>query len=379
MLLGALIDAGVPAEVIAGSIEALQLKGLSVSAEKIVKRGIAGTKAHVVTPHEHAHRHLPDVVAIIEAAAIAPALKKRACAVFRTLAAAEAEVHAIAIDEVHFHEVGALDAIADVVGVVAGFEYLGVSAISCRGMPMSHGTVKCEHGVLPVPAPAVLRLMSGVPTYPLDIDGETVTPTAAALLRELVTDWRDAPAMTISQQGYGAGTKDFPRANVLRLIVGTVAPDATRAETLELLSTNLDDMNPEWLPPLLDRLLTAGALDAWLTPILMKKGRPAQMLSVLCGAATVETLRTLMFQHTSTLGIRRETVERTSLERKISRVDTEWGPVNVKVARLPHGEERAAPEHADCRRISEAHDVPLARVYDAAMDAWRRGKFTSVR
>ncbi len=260
-----------------------------------------------------------------------------------------------------------------------GFEYLGVSAISCRGMPMSHGTVKCEHGVLPVPAPAVLRLMSGVPTYPLDIDGETVTPTAAALLRELVTDWRDAPAMTISQQGYGAGTKDFPRANVLRLIVGTVAPDATRAETLELLSTNLDDMNPEWLPPLLDRLLTAGALDAWLTPILMKKGRPAQMLSVLCGAATVETLRTLMFQHTSTLGIRRETVERTSLERKISRVDTEWGPVSVKVARLPHGEERAAPEHADCRRISEAHDVPLARVYDAAMDAWRRGKFTSVR
>ncbi|NJN53045.1 MAG: nickel pincer cofactor biosynthesis protein LarC, partial [Gammaproteobacteria bacterium] len=377
MLLGALIDAGVPAEVIARSIDALHLQGVIVSAEKVVKRGIAATKAHVMTPREHAHRHLPDVIGIIEGAALDSAVKAKACAVFHTLATAEGAVHAIPIEQVHFHEVGALDAIADVVGVVAGFAHLNAKSVSCRGIPMSHGTVKCEHGLLPVPAPAVLRLMQGVPTYPIDIDGETVTPTAAALLRELVTDWRDAPAMTITRQGYGAGTKEFPRANVLRLVIGTSSAASTDVETLELLSTNLDDMNPEWLPPLLERLLAAGALDAWLTPILMKKGRPAHTLSVLCAPMLVDVLRSLVYQHSTTLGVRQQTVQRSSLPRTIHAVDTPWGAVSVKVARLPGGEQRAVPEYADCRRISEAHGVSLSRIYEAAVGGWQRGEFTA--
>ncbi len=378
MLLGGLIDAGVPVAVITSAIEALSLPGLIVTAEKVVKRGVSATKAHVAAPHEHVHRHLPDIVAIIERAPLLEAIKTKSCAVFRTLAAAEAKVHDIPIDHVHFHEVGALDAIADVVGVVAGFAHLNAEAVSCRGLPASHGTVKCEHGVLPVPAPAVLRLMEGVPTYPLDIDGETVTPTAAALLRELVTHWGEASAMRITAQGYGAGSKDFPRANVLRMVVGSATTDtANRVETLTLLSTNLDDMNPEWLPPLLDRLLAAGALDAWLTPILMKKGRPAYTLCALCPAPVVDAIRTLIYLHTSTLGVRQENVLRSSLPRESGRVETRWGSVTIKVARLPGGEERAAPEHNDCRHISDAHDVPLAQVYDAAMAAFRRGEFTT--
>lgn len=372
MLLGALVDCGVPIDTIRDSIAALGLERLDVTVERLDKRGIAATKVHVLAPHEHVHRHLPDIVEIISRARLDEAVKHKACDVFRTLAIAEARVHGIAVDDVHFHEVGALDAIADVVGVVAGFAHLRLDALSCRGIPVSHGTVRCEHGVLPVPAPAVVHLMEGLPTYPLDIDGETVTPTAAALLKELVTHWCAAAAMTIERNGYGAGSKDFPRANVLRLVVGRSESNATveRVESLALLSTNLDDMNPEWLPPLLARLLEAGARDAWLTPILMKKGRPAHTLSVLCDPSAASALREIVYVHTSTLGIRETVVDRFSLPRASRRVATRWGEIAIKIATLPDGSERAAPEHDDCRRASDQHGVSIATVHEAAMAAW---------
>jgi pyridinium-3,5-bisthiocarboxylic acid mononucleotide nickel chelatase len=372
MLLGALVDAGVPLAVLQGTIEALGLEGLGLEAAKVDKLGISATQVSVRAPDTRTHRHLPDIERIIRASRVSDVVKERAIGVFRVLAEAEARVHDVPVDHVHFHEVGALDAIADVVGVVAGFDHLGISRISCRALPVSHGTVLCEHGLLPVPAPAVLRLMEGLPTEPLDVSGETLTPTAAALLHVLVTDWAEAPPMVVLHHGYGAGRKDFPRANVTRLVVGRLSP-TPQSERLALLSTNVDDMNPEWLPAVMERLLAAGARDVWLTPILMKKGRPAHTLSMLADPDRSALLRDIVYTHSTSLGIREQMIERHHLVRATRHVNTIWGRVGVKVATLPDGSERAAPEYEDCRRLSEAHDLPLQTVYDATLAAWRSG------
>jgi uncharacterized protein (TIGR00299 family) protein len=391
MLLGALVDLGVPAQTLQQRIDQLGLRGLMLQVKRVQKRGIAATKVGVLTtrvggpstkvgvlaPQEHAHRHLPDIERILDTSALPPDVIATARQVFRVLADAEARVHDLPVERVHFHEVGALDAIADVVGVVAGFAELNAERVTCRAVPVSHGTVRCEHGLLPVPAPAVLRLIEGLPTEPLDVDGETVTPTAAALLRVLVTDWGAMPAMTITAHGYGAGTKDFARPNVVRLLLGDGRDDAGSSselhQTVTVLSTNIDDMNPEWLPPLIEQLMNAGALDAWLAPILMKKGRPAHALSVICEPASAERLRSLIYTRSSSLGIRQDSIARYSLPRRIERVATRWGEVAVKVASLPNGELRPSPEFAECKAISDRSDVPIAAVYEAALAAWHGG------
>jgi uncharacterized protein (TIGR00299 family) protein len=372
MLLGALIDCGVEVPVLQRAIDALGIGNVRLRAERVLKSGISACKAHVLAPEEHVHRHLADIERLLHASRLTPALVEKAVSVFRQLAAAEARVHSIPVERVHFHEVGALDAIADIVGVIAGIDALGLTALHCRAVPISHGTVRCAHGVLPVPAPAVGYLIEGIPTVPLDVNGETVTPTAAALLREVVTHWTAAPSMTFVRQGFGAGTKDFERPNVLRLMIGDVAVmSGEREDTLVLLSTNIDDMNPEWLPPLIEHLLASGARDAWLTPILMKKGRPAHTLSVLCDASHAQALRHTIYLRSSSLGIREEIVQRFSVPRTIVRVTTQWGEIGIKVAELPGGASRAAPEFGDCTHAAEQHGVPLADVYEAALAAWR--------
>jgi len=370
MLLGALVDAGVPLAELQRAVDALSLAELKLSARKVTKLGIAATKVDVHAPHEHVHRHLPDIQAIIGASTLPRAVQDQAVETFRTLAAAEAAVHDMPVEQVHFHEVGALDAIADVVGVVAGWHFLDITSTSCRALPLSHGTVQCQHGLLPVPAPAVLRLCEGVPTEPLDVDGETLTPTAAALLRTLVTDWGEAPPLLLHRHGYGAGGKEFPRANVMRLMLGERRREAD-TEHLVMLETNIDDMNPEWLPALLDRLLAAGALDAWLTPILMKKGRPAHTLTALADPAATPALREAIYDHSTSLGIRESRLDRHRLGRETVTVTTAWGPVRVKVATLPDGEQRGAPEYEDCRALSDLRGVPLKMLYEAALAAWR--------
>ncbi len=376
MLLGALVDAGVPLATLQAAVDALDVGELRLTRRAVDQHGIAATKVDVEGTDDHHHRHLPDIERIITAAPVDPLVRDRAIAVFRALAEAEAKVHDMPVEQVHFHEVGALDAIADVVATVAGLHHLGVTDLSCRAVPLSHGTVRCAHGLLPVPAPAVLRLVEGLPTEPLDVDGETVTPTAAALLRTLVTRWGPAPPMTLRGHGYGAGTKRFPRANVLRLTVGEALRDdhdVSGAATLTLLETNLDDMNPEWLPPLLERLLEAGARDTWLTPVLMKKGRPGHVLAVLAEPVRSEVLRRLMFDHTTSLGIRESAVTRHHLARRRETVETPFGTVAVKVAELPDGSRRGAPEFEDCRRLAADHGVAIQRVHEAAMAAWRAG------
>ena len=369
MLLGALVDAGLALTQLKADIATLRLPELAVAAERVDQAGIAATRISIAAPEQRTHRHLPDILDILRASTLPAPVRSRAEAVFQVLAEAEARVHDVPVEQVHFHEVGALDAIADVVGVVAGLARLGVTTLSCRALPVSHGTVRCAHGLLPVPAPAVLRLMDGLPTEPLDVSGETVTPTAAALLRVLVDSWAPAPAMRITGQGYGAGTREFPRANVLCLMLGEREPGLT-ADTLVLLSSNIDDMNPEWLPGVLERLLAGGARDAWLTPILMKKGRPAHTLNVLADPMRSAQLRRLMLTHTSTLGVREQTVARHSLPRESATVTTPWGTVRMKVATLPDGTRRAAPEYEDCRALSESAEVPMADVYAAAAAAW---------
>lgn len=372
MLLGALVDAGVPVEALQETVAALGLPGLELSARRVDQQGIAATKVDVACPESHHHRHLPDIERIIGAAPLPDGVAARAMATFRALAEAEAAVHDMPVEQVHFHEVGALDAIADVVGVVAGLQFLDVRSLSCRAIPFSHGTVRCAHGLLPVPAPAVLRLAEGLPTEPLDLSGETVTPTAAALLRTLVSDWGPAPGMTVHRHGYGAGSKTFPRANVLRLTLGE-RHGGSASTTLALLETNLDDMNPEWLPRVLERVLAAGARDAWLTPILMKKGRPAHTLSALCDPAAAAAVREAVYAHTTSLGIRETQLQRHHLERRIVPVATPFGPVRLKVATLPDGTQRAAPEFEDCRQLAEDHALPLQAVYQAALRAWHDG------
>lgn len=371
MLLGALVDAGAPLATLQAAVDALEVPGLSIQAERVNKLGIAATQVTVAGVEDHQHRHLPHIERIIQQSELAATVKERALAVFHELARAEAAVHGLPVERVHFHEVGALDAIADVVGVVSGLAALGIETLSCRALPLSHGTVNCEHGLLPVPAPAVLRLAEGLPTEPLDVNGETLTPTAAALLRVLVSHWGQAPPLQVTGQGYGAGRKEFPRANVLRLMLGEANGAAAELRTLTLLSTNVDDMNPEWLPVVLERLLAAGARDAWLTPILMKKGRPAHTLNVLAEGADATRLRELIYTHTSSLGVRQSTVERHHLPRQSVAVTTPWGPVTVKVAALPGGATRAAPEFEDCRRLALTADVPVQVIYEAALRAWR--------
>lgn len=370
MLLGALVDAGVPLEVLREAVAGLGIAGLDLQARKVDKRGIAATKVDVTAPHQHVHRHLPDIEALLGGGRLADAVAASAIATFRALAVAEAAVHDMPVDAVHFHEVGALDAIADVVAAAAGFHHLQATTVSCRALPLSHGTVRCEHGLLPVPAPAVMRLAEGLPTVPLDVSGETVTPTAAALLRTLVTHWGNPPAMRLTAHGYGAGSKDFDRANVLRLMVGEAAGDVA-VEQLAVLETNVDDMNPEWLPAVLQRLLDGGARDAWLTPTVMKKGRPAHTLSVLADPPALPRLRDIVYAHTTSLGIRETQVTRHHLPRELVNVTTSWGPIRLKVATLPDGSRRAAPEFEDCRRISETSGVPLQTLYEAALRAWR--------
>jgi len=269
---------------------------------------------------------------------------------------------------VHFHEVGALDAIADIVGVVAGFDALGIIEIHASPIPLGHGTVRAAHGQLPVPPPAVLALLEGYPVRGIDIEGETVTPTGAALVTTLASQFGPPPSMNLLRVGYGAGSKDFPLPNIVRVLVGTDTPGT---DSLILLETNIDDMNPEWLGPLLDDLLALSALDAWFTPIYMKKNRPAILLSVLCSPDRVPSLRAFLFAHTTTLGIRQLYVERHSLPRRMEAVETAYGRVQIKLAEVAPGQWKAAPEYEDCRVAAKTHGVSLMEAYAAALASWR--------
>jgi len=433
IFLGALIDAGVPPRVLEETVAALGV-GARLEISRVIRSGISATKvdvwvdgekdlpreeywakqnvarapspaqthqehAHhhddkhshhhnhehssdssisgtgVSAPHEHSHgRGLKEIREIIGKAAISDTAKKTAIAIFEALGAAEARIHATSIEKVHFHEVGAVDAMVDIVCAAVGAEALGVDEIVCSPLNVGGGMVKCAHGTFPVPAPATVELLPDAPVYSTGVQAELVTPTGAAIVKTLVKRFAAFPEMTIEKSGYGAGSRDFPgHPNVVRLTIGEVATALatnTSSELLTVLEANLDDLNPQVFGYVMDRLLEEGALDAFGVPVQMKKNRPGTLLTALCKPEDANKLTQLIFSETTTLGVRRRDEVRLSLARRWENVRTQWGDVRIKIASMNGTVTNYAPEYEDCRRIATEHRVPLKTVMQEATRAY---------
>jgi uncharacterized protein (TIGR00299 family) protein len=359
MTVGALIDAGASADAV---IDALASLGARVSVEKTRRGGVTASKFRVEKESGAGHRHLPKILEMIAGSHISERAKRDAAAVFTKLGEAEARVHGITIEKVHFHEVGAMDSIADIVGACVALDLLGVEEMRCSAINLGSGTVKTEHGVLPVPAPATAALLEGKPVYARGPEVELTTPTGAAIVATLAAGFGAMSAMRIGSIGYGAGDRDFAeQPNVLRAMVGESAT-APEAMLVSVIEANIDDANPQVLGYAIERLMEAGALDASLTPIQMKKNRPGSLLRVIAKPEDQETLAQLIFAETSTLGLRIHSAERRVEERSVIRVDTEFGEIRVKVS----GHGMFAPEYEDCRAIAVRTGTPLSKVIAAA-------------
>jgi uncharacterized protein (TIGR00299 family) protein len=370
MVLGALLDAGLELERLEAELARLPISGYQLKVEAVKRRGIRGTHVEVEVSEQGVERHLHHVEEIIKSSDLLEEVKQCGLAIFRRLAQAEAKVHGAPVESIHFHEVGAIDAIVDVMGAAIGLWLLGVQKVYASPVHVGRGTVKCAHGILPVPAPAALELLQDVPLYGRDVDAELVTPTGAAILTTVTESFGDAPLMHVKRIGYGAGTRELDIPNLLRLSVGEVSEEAESYEdTATLIETNIDDMNPQWYEHVTTRLFEAGALDVFLTPIQMKRGRPATQLSVLVPEERVTDALDVLFTETTTIGVRAHPVQRWKLTREIVSVETPYGPVDVKVARRGETVLNVTPEYRDCQRIATEQGVPLKRVHQAVMEA----------
>jgi pyridinium-3,5-bisthiocarboxylic acid mononucleotide nickel chelatase len=365
MTVGALADAGADRDAIATAIHSLNA-GASVSFESVKRQGIGATKFRVAVEETKKHRHLSHIVKMIEAAEISARARRDAIAIFRRLGEAEAKTHQVPIEKVHFHEVGAADSIADIVGAAVAFDSLGVGEIFCSAVNVGSGTVDTEHGVLPVPAPATARLLENAPVYARGPAMELTTPTGAAIAATLAKSFGALPPLKIARTGYGAGDRDFPgQANVLRVILGE-ATSASEAPTVSVIEANIDDSNPQVLAYASERLMDAGALDVTLQAIVMKKGRPGTLLRAIARPEDREALAQLIFQETSTLGLRIYSAERRVQCRTWTEVATPYGTIRVKVS----GDGAYAPEYEDCRKIALESGAPLKQVIAEANFAY---------
>jgi len=365
MTVAALLDLGVPFEVVEEAVNCLPLprSSCSLAVERTSRRGVAAAR-FVVHAEEHPpHRHYADIAAMIEASSLPEGVKEKAQRVFFRLAEAEAKVHGVEIGQVHFHEVGAVDSIVDIVGAAAALEWLGVDAIHAAPLPLGSGSVETAHGRLPVPAPATAELLRGMPVHGEAGPGERVTPTGAAILAALATGFGRPPAMTVTGVGCGAGAKDFEDIpNVLRLFLGETEGGLQRDE-VAVIETHIDDMNPEILGHLLERLMAAGALDAAYSPLQMKKNRPAVKLTVIARPGERDRLASLVLRETSAIGVRFYRAERLKFSRAKEERATSLGPVTVKVIRDGDTVVRVTPEYDACRRIAMERGMPLLEVY----------------
>jgi len=364
-----MIDCGLDREEFGAALAGLDVKGWQLSIKRVRRGAIECTFADVAVSEPQPERRLADILNLLEQSALEPIVAHRAADVFRRLGEAEAKVHGVAVEDVHFHEVGAVDAIVDIVGVAAGFHMLGIERPVCSPLPLGSGWVETDHGRLPVPAPATAKLLEGFPTYAGPQGVELVTPTGAALVIALCDAFGAMPAMTVAHVGYGAGSRDLPHPNCLRMFIGEVTESVAKPEPLVLLETNLDDMNPEFYEHIMDRLFEAGALDVFITPIIMKKSRPASLLTVLAAPDKQAALIGIMFTETTTLGVRVQEIARQCLDREWIAVLTPFGEVKVKLGRLEGKVVTASPEYEDCRRIAREKSVPLKDVYDCAKAA----------
>jgi len=407
MFLGALVDAGVSPKVLEETVEALDI-GVRLEISRVTRAGISATKVDVYAngekdlprevfweqrghdhPHErshdhghsHEHRHdhgrtLTEIRKIIEKAAISSTAKATAIKIFETLGQAEAEIHSTSIDQVHFHEVGAVDAMVDIVCAAVGAESLAVGEWVCSPLNVGGGTVKCAHGTLPVPAPATLKLLRDAPVYSSGPQVELVTPTGAAIVKTLSARFASFPAMKIEKAGHGAGTRDFPEhPNLLRITIGEAEPidrANTSSDSITVLEANLDDLSPQVLAYAMERLLAEGALDVFSVPVQMKKSRHGALLTVLAKTEDANRLTKTIFSETTTLGVRRHEEQRQTLSRRWETVDTTWGPVRIKIANMNGTVSNYAPEYEDCRTLAEAQHVPLRTIMQEAIQQYLR-------
>ncbi len=372
MILGALLDAGLDWRALYERLRALKLPGWNLQVGRVLKNGLSATHVEVVAEDESSERTLADIDALIGNSELGSMEKELTRRIFRRLAEAEARVHGCSPAEVRFHEVGAVDAIVDIAGAVCALNLLGIAAVHASPLPLGRGFICAVHGKLPLPAPAVVELLRGVPVTGAPTDGETVTPTGAAILTTLAKSFGPLPPMRLSEVGYGAGRRDAEYPNALRVLLGETEGEA-EAETLLLIETNIDDLNPQVYEHVFGRLFAAGALDVWLSPAHMKKNRPGNVLSVLCRLAHEAALSDVIFRETTTLGLRRQPIERRSLPREIRMVSTRFGQARVKVALADGRVLRATPEYEDCKRLAEANAVPLRDVLAEVEHAARGG------
>jgi uncharacterized protein (TIGR00299 family) protein len=372
MILGAMVAAGVEAEELRQQLSLLNVDGFKINFETVDRSGLSATYARVETAHEHKHRHLSDIKQIIEQSAVSDAAKKLSIQIFSRLAEAEARVHNEPVDHVHFHEVGALDAIVDVVGAAICFDLLKIDRFLSSPLHVGSGMIQMAHGRFPVPPPAVAELLKGVPFYSTDIQGELLTPTGAAIITTVCHEFGPIPPMKTEVTGYGAGTRqyqDFP--NVLRVMLGETEADGATDERLWMIETNIDDMSPQLLGHVMDVAFEQGALDCYFTPVQMKKNRPGVLLSVLCESDKKESLLNLLFTETTTLGVRSYEVTRRALRRSMMRVETQYGPIDVKVAHLNGRVVNEMPEFDQVRAAAKKAGVALKAVEDAVRIASR--------
>lgn len=369
MTLGALVDAGVSLDHLREQLRGLDVPGWEVSSEKVWKNGMSSTYVKVKTEDQSKHRSLTAILDILEKSKLSPRVREQASAIFRKLGEAEASVHDVPIEKIHFHEVGAVDAIVDIVGACIGFEALGIEQFACSPLNVGGGTAKMAHGVLPVPAPATAKLLQGKPTYSNGVQKELVTPTGAAIVATLCTHFGPQPPMSVSAIGYGAGTADLEgQPNVVRIMIGEAAENVVPGfdEEISVIETNLDDMNPQIYGYFQERALAAGALDVYTTPVQMKKNRPGMLLTLLCRPHDTAALMDLIFTETTTFGARTYRAQRRVLPRESVNVHTQFGDVRVKISRVNGHIRHAAPEFEDCKTLAEQHHVPLQQIIEAA-------------
>ena len=373
MLLASLVDAGADLAAMQAAVDSVSPEPVQLCSEEVTRGGLRATRVHVVAPQSTTRRRWTDIRDLLDHAAIDPAVRDLAVAAFAKLATAEARVHGTDPGQVHFHEVGALDAIADVVGFAAGFVSLGLDEVTASRVAVGSGTVRTAHGVLPVPAPAVVELLRDVPTHGGGADFELATPTGAALLTTVATEFGEQPPMRIRQQALGAGGRDVAgRPNVVRLLVGEPATTGSPATAAVVLEANVDDLDPRIWPAVLSRLLGAGASDAWLVPILMKKGRPGHTLCVLAEPDAADRLRTIMFTETTTIGVRETHVGKRALSRAEHSVSVDGTRIRVKTATLDGVIVNAQPEYDDVAAAAESSGRPIKQVMAAATAAIRQ-------
>jgi hypothetical protein len=373
MILAALIDAGADRKKILRELKRIPVSGWDIRLKQAAKQGVGGLHLEVKY-REQPERNLSQIIALIKKAKFKPTVEKRIIEAFTILARAEARVHRTSVDKIHFHEVGAIDSIIDIAGTMLALDDLGIEKIYCSPLNIGKGTVKCRHGLLPVPAPATALLLKGAKVYQNELTGELVTPTGALLMTTLADTFGPMPPMSLTAIGHGAGTMDLAAPNILRAMVGESWANGKDLEQMVLLETNIDDMNPQICGYVMDLLFRAGAADVYFTPIQMKKNRPAVMLSALVDPSHEKKAVDIILRETTTLGIRRSTVERYILLRKAIKVRTEYGIIEGKVAELPEGEKKFQPEYDSCLSAAQKHKEPLRKIFSAAMAAYRKSE-----